>query len=296
MRRSKFVGVYSLPAERAAKHRKTYYFVWELPGGAYAVQELNSAFQPIAEAEFVDNRSFLNVFTAETAVLAAPVIMPDLSFLEALSLRQKGNPLPDSAPPIPTAPSTTLGDNGHASPQYGKTIADMRRTRQSRTPAPAPTSPPVAKQQAVDLEATRKAYILESRLRETFRQTLLRLKRPRERKAALLALEQLAGTTQGIVPAHKHMFRDFGVRLRQSKLVTQAVLCTRRVVELAPEDDHARFNLARLLCILGKYDEAIVHIRAAISMDKKEPVYEKLLTYILEEQQKHSVPRAAQHK
>ena len=46
----------------------------------------------------------------------------------------------------------------------------------------------------MDLEAMRKAKMTETRLRETFRQTLLRLRRPRERKAALSALEPVSYT------------------------------------------------------------------------------------------------------
>ena len=124
--------------------------------------------------------------------------------------------------------------------------------------------------------------MVESKLRETFRQTLLRLKRPRERKAALLALEQLAQTKDGIIPAHKHMFRDFGVRLRQNSQPDLALLFSRKAVELAPEDDHAHFNLARILCSLGLYDEAATHIGTALSMSSGEPLYFKLLEHIRE--------------
>ena len=124
--------------------------------------------------------------------------------------------------------------------------------------------------------------MVESKLRETFRHTLLRLKRPRERKAALLALEHLAQTKDGIIPAHKHMFRDFGVRLRQNSQPDLALLFSRKVVELAPEDDHAHFNLARILCSLGLYDEAAAHIGTALSMSSGEPLYFKLLEHIRE--------------
>ena len=102
------------------------------------------------------------------------------------------------------------------------------------------------------------------------------------RKAALLALEQLAQTKDGIIPAHKHMFRDFGVRLRQNSQPDLALLFSRKAVELAPEDDHAHFNLARILCSLGLYDEAATHIGTALSMSSGEPLYFKLLEHIRE--------------
>ena len=49
-----------------------------------------------------------------------------------------------------------------------------------------------------------------------FPQGLLRLKRPQERQAAITALE-LASATENISPAHKHMFRDFGAKLRAKR-------------------------------------------------------------------------------
>ncbi|WP_291440788.1 tetratricopeptide repeat protein, partial [Desulfovibrio sp.] len=134
-----------------------------------------------------------------------------------------------------------------------------------------------------DPEATRKAKMTESKLRETFRQALLRLKRPRERQGALKALEQLAETTENICTAHKHMFRDFGVRLRQSAHPDLALLFSRKVVELAPEDDHAHFNLARILCMLGQYDDAAAHIRTAMSMNSDKSLYFRMLVYIRKE-------------
>lgn len=142
---------------------------------------------------------------------------------------------------------------------------------------------------AFSLEASRRAKVVEAKMRETFRQTLLRLKRPRDSKAAKLALEQLAGATEGVVPAHKHMFRDFGVRLRQNFQPALALLFSRRTVELSPQDDHARFNLARILCVLGQYDEAASQIRSAISMAGDEgPLYQRMLAHILALQRDHA--------
>lgn len=288
MRRSKFSGVYSFSASWTEKRGKTYYFVWELPDGAFAVQELNAAFQPVSEVERISAKSFTRNFEAEPNILAMPIITPDLSHFER----------------TPTAHSTEISSFESASSQSsmtlisGKASAPMPtkpRPRNDRLPesvevAPPPSAPPAttpAPQKAYDLEAARKAKAVESQLRETFRQTLLRLKRPRERKAALLALEQMANATEGIMPSHKHMFRDFGVRLRQNSQPDLALRFTRKAVELAPEDDHAHFNLARILCSLGMYDEAAAHISTALSMAGDEPLYFKLLTHIRELKQKN---------
>lgn len=307
MRRSKFSGVFSFSADWTESRSKTHYFVWELPDGAFAVQELNAAFQPVAEVERINAKTFSQSFKAEHNILAMPVITPDLSHFESapsapspqqpaaeteqlarkvgaskakagiaqLQTLSKGN-LPES---VEVTPEPDMG----LIPFPSRTATGVTAVHYDEGSTPvAATAGAAAPKRAYDLEAARKAKVVESKLRETFRQTLLRLKRPRERKAALLALEQLAQTKDGIIPAHKHMFRDFGVRLRQNSQPDLALLFSRKAVELAPEDDHAHFNLARILCSLGLYDEAATHIGTALSMSSGEPLYFKLLEHIRE--------------
>lgn len=272
------------------------------------MQELNAAFQPVAEVERINAKTFSQSFKAEHNILAMPVITPDLSHFESAPLspapqqpdaaaeqpaRKAGAPkaktggtsllplskarLPESVEVAPEQPDMGL------IPFPSRTATGVTAVHYDEGPAPAAAAAgAAAPKRAYDLEAARKAKVVESKLRETFRQTLLRLKRPRERKAALLALEQLAQTKDGIIPAHKHMFRDFGVRLRQNSQPDLALLFSRKAVELAPEDDHAHFNLARILCSLGLYDEAATHIGTALSMSSGEPLYFKLLEHIRE--------------
>lgn len=282
MRRSKFSGVYSFSATWTENRSKTYYFVWELPDGAFAVQELNAAFQPVSEVERISAKSFSRNFAAEPNILAMPMITPDLSHFE---LAPSAHSTEISSFQTAASPSSLTLISGKQTDAPTKQRSSNGRLPDSVEVAPPPPAPP-AVPKAYDLEAARKAKAVESQLRETFRQTLLRLKRPRERKAALLALEQMANATEGITPSHKHMFRDFGVRLRQNSQPDLALRFSRKAVELAPEDDHAHFNLARILCSLGMYDEAAAHISTALSMAGDEPLYFKLLTHIRELKQK----------
>lgn len=292
MRRSKFSGVYSLTAQTSGKRNKAYYFVWQLPDGDFAVQALNIAFKAVSEAQRISAAAF-QAFTEEPSILAMPVVTPDLSHFES----------PPQPPDEPDAPeeealaepalqnvADKLGGresvNIFEQPRLGKASPAAEKILQEE-PAPATETPAAEPRRAYDLEAVRKARVTESRLRETFRQTLLRLKRPRERKAALAALKKLAETTEDILPLHKHMFRDFGVRLRQNSLPDLALLFSRKTVELSPEDDHAHFNLARILCSLGMYDEAAAHVRTAMSMGE-EPVYFKMLVHIRKEKLRNS--------
>lgn len=130
------------------------------------------------------------------------------------------------------------------------------------------------------LEKARKARQVENDLRQSFDRAMRALGRPRDRKGAIAAIGQLAETTRGIVPEHKHMFRDFGVSLRKKSLPELAARCAARVVQLSPNDDHAHFNLARLLGMLGRYTEAEKHISKAMKLNSHEDVYAKLLAWL----------------
>lgn len=44
---------------------------------------------------------------------------------------------------------------------------------------------------------------------------------------------------------HKHLFNDFGINLRKSKMIPQAVEYYSKAIALSPEDEHLRYNLAR---------------------------------------------------
>lgn len=135
----------------------------------------------------------------------------------------------------------------------------------------------------LELEKARKAKQVEMDLRNNFDKAMRALSRPRDRKGALAAIGQIVEMTEGIVPSHKHMFRDFGVSLRKKSLPELALRCAKRTLELAPNDDHAHFNMARLLSVLGLYDQAEAHLNTAIKLDRNEKIYPKMMAWIKKE-------------
>ena len=152
----------------------------------------------------------------------------------------------------------------------------------------AKSPPPARKAEADDvsllrLEKARRAKQLENDMRNNFRKAISALSRPRDRQGALAAIEQLVRLKEGIVPAHKQMFRDFGVSLRKKKLLDLALASSTRVLELSPDDDHAHFNIARIYALLGAYGKALVHVERAMSIDGDEPVYSRLRAHIQRE-------------
>ncbi|MCD7984374.1 MAG: tetratricopeptide repeat protein, partial [Desulfovibrio sp.] len=103
MRPPKYLGVYSQPSAKADGSRKALFFVWELAGAGYAVQQLDNAFQPKAEARRVSAARFAAQFRAEPSILAMP-----MTTLDARSLAD----LPEPPPPVAPASKVAELDDG----------------------------------------------------------------------------------------------------------------------------------------------------------------------------------------
>ena len=78
------------------------------------MQELNAAFQPVAEVERISAKSFTREFKAEPNILAMPVVTPDLSHFEARSV----TPQPQNAAPAAPKPVGKAADAPAANPGF----------------------------------------------------------------------------------------------------------------------------------------------------------------------------------
>lgn len=275
MRTPKYLGVYSHGSHVADGLRKTLFFAWETSTG-FAVQQLNKAFRPTAAPKRINIEYFTAHFSVESSILAMPLTALDERILEPEPAQQK---------PATAVPDTSLKASGLTS---AKDAPNKMPATSAKTPEKAAGAKTQAPEEAPPDESKRRFLVkqTELRLRESFRQAVLRLKRPRDRQAALTALEHLASASDDIAPEHKHAFRDFGVRLRKDSKPDLARLFSQRVLDLAPDDDHAHFNLARVLCALKLYDEAANHIHTAIRLAPDETIYTRMLAHISKEKQR----------
>lgn len=157
---------------------------------------------------------------------------------------------------------------------------------------PPPMDAPVSPSSAPKASGTSgDAKEVENYLRSHFNKALRRVKRPEERTAALESLKTLADVEEGIVPEHKHMFTDFGITLRKNELLDLALSCSRRVLDLSPEDDHAHFNIARILYEMGRVDDAEQHLLAALDLAPDAIVCIKMLKYIQKQRRLREKPQ-----
>ena len=238
-----FIGVYSSMSARRRQGgapRKNYWFVWEDQQGRHIVQMLDAAYNPIGAPERISDHEFSQLYRLESSIFVTPI-----SKLE----------IPD-APPDETA----------GAPDRQPVSLDI----------PEELVEPAGRGGARQME---EAAILDRSLRDEFATAMSRLQRG-EKAAAVNALERLANRREGIVPAHKHMFTDFAVNLRKSRLPAVAFKFYERALELSPEDSNAYFNMARIMFDLGDYAGTEKHLQQALNLDVEFAAARRFLEYL----------------
>lgn len=255
MQDTSYLGVYSIGLPNAkGQMQKKMHFVWAEDSGTFCVQLLDGAFQPVGTKKSIGPIEFKKKYTHEPSVLAVPVNTGIKPWLHT-SPPRAGAPVQGSASGVEVA---------HA-------LASLH-------------------EQAIP-EGSSPAKQTENYLRGFFGKALRRIKFPKERTAAINSLKTVAEVEEGIVTEHKFMFADFGVALRKNDLLELALTCCKRVLLLAPEDDHAHFNIARILFEMNKLEDAEQHLLTAQGMNPAETIYGKMLDYIQHERRRHLRPQ-----
>ncbi|MDR2050568.1 MAG: tetratricopeptide repeat protein [Deltaproteobacteria bacterium] len=105
---------------------------------------------------------------------------------------------------------------------------------------------------------------VEKQLRSDFSIALIRLQNNRD--MALESLNKILEHHANFRKEHKHMFSDFGTALRRRRLYSLAGRFHDKAKELAPDDEHILFNIARAMYEAGKINQAREYLREAVSM------------------------------
>ncbi len=105
----------------------------------------------------------------------------------------------------------------------------------------------------------------EQNIRATFGLGMVFLERGQIEKGDLVfrRLLQLKGTFE---KRHKHLFNEFGIRLRKNKMYSQAIRYYSRAYALSKTDDHLLYNMARTLYETGKLKSAETFLRKALNL------------------------------
>ncbi|HEU6436561.1 MAG TPA: tetratricopeptide repeat protein [Nitratidesulfovibrio sp.] len=269
-----FKGVYSsadprrvggaVPGRGAA--RKRYWFVWEHDAGGYVVQPLSASMQPTGERRAVSTAELARSYVFEPDILAAPIKTAPVSPVTQTGRAEHGSL---------KGASTPGGFDAKAAP-YGAAQPDL----------PAPAAPRAAAMR----DATRRTGDIaghevgaqtERALRADFATALAQLRRG-DRDRAVRALERLAEAPGEFVPAHRHMFTDFGINLRKSKLPRIAIRHHLRALDLSPDDSHVLFNIARAYYDMGDMERAEKHLRESLELTPDLEPSRRFLEFLLE--------------
>lgn len=245
MAKAQFLGVYSLRSAKNASGKR-YCFVWkDVAARTCLFQPLTPDLKPEGSPMLLRPEQFRRDFTPEPGIAAVPDIEPQVGdYLDAAF----------KVPPVESVRgSGAVGKNagGESSEPYPGRSHDGPPAFRAQTGRSGPKLAPGEVDKAVRAE---------------FAMSLMRFRRG-NKEGALQDFERLLAVEEGIVPAHKHMFTDFGIDLRKSRLYTLASRCFRRAANLSPHDSHALFNLARIHYEMGNFGKAAQYLDAALDSE-----------------------------
>ena len=269
----RFMGVYSVQtSSEALKGQKELFFVWQVHDNDKInihVQEIDKTYHPKSKVYAIDGTTF-TFFTFEPSILAVPKTQ-----LKEILGQQKQEKTDSS--------NLNKADNQQQVPQNNIFNENIWRLGDKVHPGEQVPSP------EQEDNALEKAQIrLEQALRNDFNEAIKQLNQPHARRGALRFIKTIP-EQKSIRERHKHMLKDFMTTLRKQDLPEIALMFATKNVELAPDDDHAHFNLARIFCILERYQDAIAHLHRALDLPSEsedQKIYRKMLLYV-EKQQRH---------
>ncbi|CCH49814.1 tetratricopeptide repeat protein [Pseudodesulfovibrio piezophilus] len=92
--------------------------------------------------------------------------------------------------------------------------------------------------------------------------------------------ERVVGLDASFAPEHKHLFNEFGISLRKSNLLDQAVEYYTRALEITQDDENLYYNLARAFFERGDKDDCTTNLDKALSLNPSFEEANKFLAYI----------------
>lgn len=119
----------------------------------------------------------------------------------------------------------------------------------------------------------------ENHIRASFGLGLVYLDRG-EADNARLVFRKLTRLEGALAPEYKHLFNEFGIKLRKNRMYTQAVGHYAKALRLSPTDDHLLYNLSRAFLEKGRLGMAKRFINKALETRPDFPEAKKLLEAI----------------
>jgi len=106
----------------------------------------------------------------------------------------------------------------------------------------------------------------EEHVRATFGLGLTYLERG-ENDNAVIVFHRLVELDRAFEVNHKHLFNEFGIRLRKNKMYLQALKYYFRIFAKIKNDDHLLYNISRTLFEMGRHLPARHFLNKALALD-----------------------------
>ncbi len=132
---------------------------------------------------------------------------------------------------------------------------------------------------SAEMEYTNAVKIDEMNVRGNFGVGLCLLQRG-ETDRANDVFARLVSMDAPFAAEHKHMFNDFGINLRKSKMIPQAVEYYSKAISLSPEDEHLRYNLARALFEDKGYERVREELDKCLELNPDFEEAKKFIAYL----------------
>lgn len=117
----------------------------------------------------------------------------------------------------------------------------------------------------------------EENIRANFGLGITYLERGESAKADNI-FERLVRLDAAFESEHKHLFNEFGIKLRKNQMVDQAITYYERAMNLTSEDENLFYNLARAYLEKQKIDKSLDNLLKALELN---PLLEPAVKFLL---------------
>lgn len=295
-----FLGVYSKTTRtgESSEESARRWHVWSLPAGQFLIQEVFPGQDKEGEPERIDSSEFFNNFRVHAAFSSVNKgQQPKMPEAQPEPKTQPQTAVPKKEPAAMAEPASKsifdeldddddgLSENSGQAQIFDElyeeeNYADARQARAVVREGAYPMRPAM-NEETPEKSSTfytdksgvaaksSKPFIadleqLEEQMRSDFSLALIRLQTNRDK--ALDSLNKIVDNKTNFRKEHKFMFSDFGTALRRRHLYSLAFRFHDRARELAPDDEHILFNMARAMFDSGKIEQARKYLQQAVAM------------------------------
>ena len=136
---------------------------------------------------------------------------------------------------------------------------------------------------AAEFEYTRALKVDEENVRANFGIGLTYLERGDNAKAQDI-FQRLVKLEAAFEPEHKHLFNEFGINLRKSKMLQESFEYYQRALELSPTDENLYMNRARVLLELKDIGQCVDYLLKALELAPRHETSLKFLAWLIQKQ------------